>query len=207
MSNQTPEEIRAEIERTRTRLGADVEAVAEKVNPESAVQRQKDKARYKFQDLREQVMGASESAHNVADDLRYEAADRATQAKYALNQAPDVAKAKTRGNPFAAGLIALGAGWLIGSMLPSTQREQQFTADAAQQIQPRVQQATQSLKSNAQDLAEGLKEPAQQAFESVKQTAQDAAQDVKARGQYEGENLKDSAAQSAQAVKNTATNN
>lgn len=206
MSNQTPEEIRAEIEHTRNRLSSDVEAVAEKVNPESAVQRQKDKARNKFQDLREQVMGASDSAHNTADELRYEATDRAAQAKDALNQAPGLAKAKTRGNPFAAGLIAVGAGWLIGSMLPSTQREQQLTTETAQQIRPHVQQATESVKNAAQDIAEGIKAPAQQAFDSIKETAQDAAQDVKAHGQDETAHLKESATQSAESVKNTATN-
>lgn len=204
MSQQTPEEIRAEIERTRQRLGADVDAVAEKVNPESVVERKKNQARSKIQDIREQVMGVADHAGDSAQDLRHGVAERVSDSAQALGDAPQIAKAKTRGNPLAAGLIAVGAGWLIGSLLPSTSKEQELTSHLAQQAQPQMQQAAQSVKTGAQEIVENLKQPAQQAAESVKQTAQSGAEELKQHGKQAASELKDSAADSAKTVKNAA---
>jgi hypothetical protein len=39
----------------------------------------------------------------------------------AASSAPDMARRQTRGNPLAAGLIALGVGWLASSLLPLTE--------------------------------------------------------------------------------------
>ena len=162
MSQQNPEEIRAEIEATRARLSADVDAVTEKVTPENVVDRQKNKARNKIQGVRESIMGSADDArvagHHAAHDLRDEASYRMDQAGNAVSNAPAAAKAKTRGNPLAAGLIALGAGWLVGSLLPSSKKEQELVADAADRVQPHVQSAVDSTKEAAQDIAQDLKE-------------------------------------------------
>ena len=202
MSQQNPEEIRAEIEATRARLSADVDAVSEKVTPENVVDRQKNKARHKIQNVRESVMGSADDArvagHHAAHDLRDEASYRMDQAGNAVSNAPATAKAKTRGNPLAAGLIALGAGWLVGSLLPSSKKEQELVAEAADRAQPHVQSAVDSTKEAAQD----MKEPAKQAAESVKETAQSGAEQVKSQGQQEAGQLKGSAQDSAKNVKN-----
>jgi uncharacterized protein YjbJ (UPF0337 family) len=214
MSQQNPEQIRADIEATRARLGSDVDAVAEKVTPERVVERQKDKVRSSVQDkvqgVRERVMGSSDDRSGVggysAGDVRDEAAHRAEQARGAVQNAPATAKAKTRGNPLAAGLIALGAGWLVGSLLPSTQKEQELVADAADRVQPHAQHAVESAKGAAQEVAQDLKEPAQEAAQSVKETAQSGAQEVKQQGQGEAQHLKSSAQDSAQSVKDETKN-
>ncbi|MFC3481537.1 DUF3618 domain-containing protein [Kocuria carniphila] len=205
MSQQNPEEIRAEIEATRARLSADVDAVTEKVTPENVVDRQKNKARNKIQDVRESIMGSADDArvagHHAAHDLRDEASYRMDQAGNAVSNAPAAAKAKTRGNPLAAGLIALGAGWLVGSLLPSSKKEQELVADAADRVQPHVQSAVDSTKEAAQDIAQDLKEPAKEAAQSVKETAQSGAEEVKSQGQREADQLKGSAQNSAKNVK------
>ena len=205
MSQQNPEEIRAEIEATRARLSADVDAVTEKVTPENVVDRQKNKARNKIQGVRESIMGSADDArvagHHAAHDLRDEASYRMDQAGNAVSNAPAAAKAKTRGNPLAAGLIALGAGWLVGSLLPSSKKEQELVADAADRVQPHVQSAVDSTKEAAQDIAQDLKEPAKEAAQSVKETAQSGAEKVKSQGQQEASQLKDSAQDSAKNVK------
>lgn len=205
MSQQNPEEIRAEIEATRARLSADVDAVTEKVTPENVVDRQKNKARNKIQDVRESIMGSADDArvagHHAAHDLRDEASYRMDQAGNAVSNAPAAAKAKTRGNPLAAGLIALGAGWLVGSLLPSSRKEQELVADAADRVQPHVQSAVDSTKEAAQDIAQDLKEPAKEAAQSVKETAQSGAEEVKSQGQREADQLKGSAQNSAKNVK------
>ncbi|MCT1803289.1 hypothetical protein CKW39_01465 [Kocuria sp. WRN011] len=205
MSQQNPEEIRAEIEATRARLSADVDAVTEKVTPENVVDRQKNKARNKIQGVRESIMGSADDArvagHHAAHDLRDEASYRMDQAGNAVSNAPAAAKAKTRGNPLAAGLIALGAGWLVGSLLPSSKKEQELVADAADRVQPHVQSAVDSTKEAAQDIAQDLKEPAKEAAQSVKETAQSGAEEVKSQGQREADQLKGSAQNSAKNVK------
>ena len=205
MSQQNPEEIRAEIEATRARLSADVDAVTEKVTPENVVDRQKNKARNKIQGVRESIMGSADDArvagHHAAHDLRDEASYRMDQASNAVSNAPAAAKAKTRGNPMAAGLIALGAGWLVGSLLPSSKKEQELVADAADRVQPHVQSAVDSTKEAAQDIAQDLKEPAKEAAQSVKETAQSGAEEVKSQGQREADQLKGSAQNSAKNVK------
>ncbi len=205
MSQQNPEEIRAEIEATRARLNADVDAVTEKVTPENVVDRQKNKARNKIQGVRESIMGSADDARaagqHAAHDLRDEASYRMDQAGNAVSNAPATAKAKTRGNPMAAGLIALGAGWLVGSLLPSSKKEQELVAEAADRAQPHVQSAVDSTKEAAQDIAQDLKEPAKQAAESVKETAQSGAEQVKSQGQQEAGQLKGSAQDSAKNVK------
>lgn len=197
MSQQNPEEIRAEIEATRARLSADVDAVTEKVTPENVVDRQKAKARNKIQDVRESIMGSKDDAQDLRDKASY----RMDQAGDAVSNAPAAAKAKTRGNPLAAGLIALGAGWLVGSLLPSSQKEQELVAEAADRVQPHVQSAVDSTKEAAQNIAQDLKEPAQEAAQSVKETAQSGAEKVKSQGQQEASQLKGSAQDSAQNVK------
>jgi uncharacterized protein YjbJ (UPF0337 family) len=214
MSQQNPEQIRADIEATRARLGSDVDAVAEKVTPERVVERQKDKVRGKVQNtvqgVRERVMGSSDDEFTVGGyttgDVRGEAAHRADQARGAVQNAPATARAKTRGNPLAAGLIALGAGWLVGSLLPSTQKEQELVSDAADRVQPHAQHAVESAKGAAQDVAQDLKEPAQEAAQSVKETARSGAQEVKQQGQGEAQQLKSSAQGSAQSVKDETKN-
>ena len=217
MSQQNPEEIRAEIEATRARLGADVDAVSEKVTPDRVVDRQKSKVRGKVQDVREHVMGSSDD-HSGGSDLRGEAAHRAEQARDAAQNVPSAAKSKARGNPFAAGLIALGAGWLIGSALPSSQKEQDLAAKAADRAQPHAQGAAESAKDNAKSMAKDavknvamnvvtdVKEPAKDAAQSVKETAQSGAQEVKEEGKSQGQHLKSSAQGSAQNVKGQSKN-
>jgi hypothetical protein len=213
MSQQNPEQIRAEIEATRARLGADVDAVAEKVTPERVVERQKGKVRDKVQGVRERVMGSAHDSHDeftvggyTTGDVKDEAAYRAAQARGAVQNAPATARAKTRGNPMAAGLIALGAGWLVGSLLPSTQKEQELVADAAERVQPHAQHAVESAKGMAQEVAQDLKEPAQEAAQSLKETAQTGAQEVKSQGQTEAQQLKGSAQESAQTVRDQTKN-
>ena len=49
-------------------------------------------------------------------------------------QAPTMVREHTEGNPLAVGLIAFAVGWLAGSLVPSSQAEQQ----AAEQVKERA---------------------------------------------------------------------
>jgi gas vesicle protein len=205
MSNN-PDEIRADIERTRHDLGRDVDALAEKASPAKAVQRQGDRVREGLTNMKESVMGSptdpysSTSSPGLADraqDVAYDVQHRAEDTVHAVQQAPARVRQGTRGNPLAAGLIALGAGWLVGSLIPASRAEQETAERVKDQAAPLVDEA----KSAAQDVGENLKPQAQEAMQTVKDTATTGAGHVKAEGQDQAGRLKDESTRAAQNVK------
>ena len=198
-----PDEIRSDIERTRTEVGSDVDALAEKVNPTKAVGRQTDKVRERLGGMRDAVMGSPDDRDgSTLDDVKNKAGDWANQAGQAVQGAPDQVTRKTRGNPLAAGLIALGVGWLVGSLLPASKTEQGLATSLKEQAQPVVDEA----KNAAKEAADNLKPQAQDAVESVKQTATEGAQQVRDEGQQHAQNLSDQSQRAAQHVKDDAQN-
>lgn len=189
MSNN-PDQIRREIEDTRGRLSSDVNALTETVSPSNVARRQADKVAGAASSVKERVMGA-------ADDVRGTGSDATSSMGRAPGAAADKARRKTEGNPLAAGLVALGAGWLLGSMLPASEKEKQAAASIKDKAQPLVEEA----KSVAQDTAQELKEPAKQAAESVKAAATDATSTVAEEGKSTAEDVKSQAQSSADNVK------
>ncbi|KZX21443.1 DUF3618 domain-containing protein [Rathayibacter tanaceti] len=180
--NKTPEEIRADIERTRSELGGDVDALAEKVSPSAIAQRQTDKVKSAVGSVRDRVMG---SAHDASDSLSSGAGS---------------AKSTAEGNPFAVGLIAFGAGLLVASLIPATSGEKEAASRVKEQVQPVVDTVTDAAKEAAGE----LREPAQQAFAAVKDSATDAAQNVKEAGSSAAGEVQDSAREAKHAVQEDA---
>lgn len=195
MSNPNPNEIRREIDQTRAELGRDVDALAEKMDPNKVVDRQTEKVRNKWTDLKESVMGSADD-HDGPGALQ-QAGDEASQM---ADQAPETIKRRTRGNPLAAGMIALGVGWLIGSLIPASRAEQ----DAASTVKDKAQPAMEEAKSAAQEMGENLKPQAQEAADSLKGSAQDSMDRVKDEGQHRAQDLQEDSQQAAQRVKDTA---
>ena len=140
-------------------------------------------------------------AHSAADSL-HQAGDtvsaKLTDAGHAVSQTPDQVKAKTAGNPLAAGLIAFGAGLLVSSLIPASRTERE-TAD---QLKTAAQPLAAELSDAAKNVAQDLKQPAQKAMENVKATATDAAQNVKAEGQQAADDVKDRATDAKDNVQN-----
>ncbi len=62
-TSNDPDEIRAEIERTRAALSDDVDALADTANPKNIARRQVDKAKGRLSDVKDRVMG-------VGDDVK-----------------------------------------------------------------------------------------------------------------------------------------
>lgn len=168
MSSETPESIRADIERTRSELGLDVDALADKVNPSKAMHRQTSKVSGAFRSVRERVMGAADDAGGSITDAGSHAASRVSDAGHTV-------VAKAEGNPMAVGLIAFGAGLLAASLFPASTKERELAEQVKEKAQPLVEEA----QSVAQEVGEHLKEPAQQAAASLKDTAQESVEHVK----------------------------
>ncbi|WP_405372874.1 MULTISPECIES: DUF3618 domain-containing protein [unclassified Microbacterium] len=163
----SPDAIRADIERTRSELGFDVDALADKVTPSKIIDRQTGKVKGAFGSVRDRIMGAADDAGSSASHL----------AGSAAGAVHDV-KAKAEGNPLAVGLIALGAGLLVSSLIPASTKEKQLAETAKEQAQPLVDEVTDVAKGAAQNLAE----PAKDAAAAVKDRAAEAAQTVKDEG-------------------------
>lgn len=219
--SDNPDAIRSDIEATRARLGTNVDAVADKVTPSNIVHRQTDKVKDAVTGVKEKIMGTADSATNTVNDRMHSGAGHTSNALHstgdtlhgardnvastlsdagtAISHAPDQVKAKTQGNPLAAGLIAFGAGMLISSLIPASDKER----EAAQQLKTAAEPLATQVTDAAKDMAQDLKEPAQQAMENVKATATDAAQNVKTEGQHAATDVKDRATDAAGNVKNT----
>lgn len=188
--SENPDVIRADIEATRARLGTNVDAVADKVTPSHIVQRQTDKVKDAVFGVKEKVMGAADHTAGTVQSAGGSAASHFSDAGSAVADAPNQVKAKAQGSPLAAGLIAFGAGLLVSSLIPASQKER----EAADALKSAAEPLTTELTEAAQNVAQGLKEPAQAAMENVKATATDAAQNVKGEGQTAVDDVKGRAA-------------
>lgn len=189
--SENPDVIRADIEATRARLGTNVDAVADKVTPSHIVQRQTDKVKENVKDavfgVKEKVMGVAEDTADNVHHATGSAGAHVGDAGSAVAAAPAQLKTKTQGNPLAAGLIAFGAGLLVSSLIPASQKER----EAADALKSAAEPLTTELTDAAKHVAEGLKEPAQEAVENVKATAADATDHLKAEGQTAVADVKD----------------
>ena len=182
VSSDDPDAIRREIERTRGRLSNDVDTLGETVRPGNVAHRTAVSAKGRLSSVKDSVMGSAHDLQSTGGDAVHTVTDSA-------GDLPRKARSQARGNPLAAGAVALGLGWLVGSLMPASERERQLASTAKEKAQPLVDEA----KSVAQDVAQDLKEPASEAARSVKDTAQSGVQQVKDEGQSRAEDVKASA--------------
>jgi gas vesicle protein len=190
ITSNDPDEIRRQIDETRADLSANVDALGESVRPGNVARRQVDKVKGGITDIKDKVMGEADSAGSSV-------AGSVGSAKDAVASAPATATRKTRGNPWAAGLIAFGAGALLSSLLPATEVEKEAAATIKDKAEPLTDQA----KEAARDLAQSVKEPAQQAVQQVKDRATDAADTVKDEARENASDVASSSKEAAQQVR------
>ncbi|MBT2531038.1 DUF3618 domain-containing protein [Arthrobacter sp. ISL-48] len=201
--SDNPDAIRSDIEATRARLGTNVDAVADKVTPSNIVHRQTDKVKDAVFGVKEKVMGVADDAtarmHMGTSSTGNPVGSALGDAGSTIGEAPQQVMSKTQGNPLAAGLIAFGAGLLLSSLIPASEKER----EAADSLKTAAEPLTTELTEAAKEMAQGLKEPAQEAMENVKATATDAAEHVKEEGQMATADVKDRAADAKDHVQNT----
>jgi len=163
----SPEAIRADIERRRRELSQDTDALVDKVTPSKIAHRQTDKIKGAFGSVRERIMGA-------ADDAGSSLHDAGSSVSGGVSSAARRVGAKAEGNPLAVGLMAFAGGLLVASLIPASAQEKQIAGDVKEQAQPLVDEA----KSVAQQVGSDLKEPVQDAAAAVKDTAAEAVSTV-----------------------------
>lgn len=214
-TSSDPEQIRAEIEQTRSNLSYDVDALADQANPRNIARRQvdtvKESIRDKGNDLKDRIMGvasdagdsvrgAADNVRGAAGNVRDAAGNVAGNAQGTVSDVPSTIRRKSQGNPLGAGLVAFGAGLLVSSLIPASQRERQAAVDLKDRAQPLTDKVTDAAK----EVAGNLKEPAQQAAASVKDTATQAAQHVKEQSQDSAAEVKGTAQDAQQEVRDSS---
>jgi len=214
-----PDQIRREIDQTQRELSADVDALTEKVSPPRIMERRVRRTRVAMTNVKDRIMGSTSDAYQTAgsttsgtrqavsdraSSARDTASDMASSAADTVRSAPETVRRRAQGNPLAAGLIAFGAGWLLSSLLPASEPEQQVATQvkdfAAEQGRPVARELSQA----GQQAAGELRESAQQRAEAVKQTAADAAATVKGETQAAASDVKGQAQESAGRVRDQA---
>lgn len=168
----SPEAIRADIERKRRELSQDTDALVDKVTPSKIAHRQTDKIKGALGSVRDRVMGAADDAGSSLHDAGSSVAGGVSGAAHKVG-------AKAEGNPLAVGLMAFAGGLLVASLIPASTKEKGIAADVKEQAQPLVEEA----KSVAQQVGSDLKEPVQDAAAAVKDTATEAVSHVKSDAQ------------------------
>lgn len=169
----SPEEIQADIERTRANLSTDVDRLSEKVAPGKVLGRRVENVKSSVSSVRDRVMGSADDGSGLrgaGDSLSSKALDLTS----AASSAPQAVRQRTQGNPLAAGIIAFGVGMLISSLAPASQAEQQL----AQNAEEKAKELAEPLKQTGQEMAENLKAPVQESVQQVKDSATQAAQDT-----------------------------
>jgi gas vesicle protein len=220
MTSSDPEVIRRQIEETRSNLSYDVDALNEKVNPTRVVDRRVGKAKSSVTGLRDRVFGAAQEtgqhaggvASNAAGTVQGAASsaagsvqDAASTAADAVQQAPAALKSQAQGNPLAAGLIAFGVGWLVSSLLPTSEKEKQLASQAETAVKEHSQPLVDQAKNVAQEIGDNLKPAAQEAVESVKATAQEGVETVKSEGQSAAQDVQGQAKDAKETVQGHAS--
>jgi hypothetical protein len=225
-----PDQIRSEIDQTQRELSADVDALTEKLSPPRIVERRVQRTREAMTNVKDKIMGSTSDAYQTAgsatssaggsisdrassardtaagaaSSARDTAAGAASSAVDTVRSTPDAIRRRTTGNPLAAGLVAFGAGWLLSSLLPASQPEQQVATQVKDFATEQGRPVAQQLGQAGQEAAQELKESAQQRAESVKQTAADAASTVKGEAQSAAADVKDQAQESTSRVRDQA---
>jgi hypothetical protein len=200
-----PDQIRREIEYTRSSLSGDVDALASKASPRRMVNDRKRRVGETFRNVRDTVMGTPHDAtersehaastigdktSSVAATVSDNASSAASSAASAVQETPAAIRRQTEGNPLAAGLVAFGLGWLASSLLPASEKERR----AAGAVKEMVAEHADTLKAEAKDLAQEAKDnlggPAHEAVDSVRSSVRNASATVKDEGRSAADDVK-----------------
>jgi hypothetical protein len=197
MTTTDPDQIRREIEATRTELSTDVDALNYKVSPGRIVDDRKRRAQGAIRRVRDRVMGTASDLGEATGSATSALSDRTSSAAStvaeAAGQAPGKLRERSEGNPLAAGLIAFGVGWLASSLIPATSREQQAASQLKQLADGPTTAIKDAVSGAAQEVADELREPARDAAQALRSTATNAAQQVKEDGRSAAHEIRDHA--------------
>lgn len=183
----SPEEIEREIERTRATLSGDVDRLSEKVSPGKVVGRRVENVKNGAASVRDRVMGSRDDNSGLRGAGSSVSSATSTMTD-AASSAPSAVRRQTQGNPIAAGLIAFGVGWLLSSLAPASQPEQQLAEKAESAARDNL---AEPLKEKGHEVAENMQQPLKESAEQVKASATDAVQQTKEDARSAADDVKE----------------
>jgi ElaB/YqjD/DUF883 family membrane-anchored ribosome-binding protein len=179
----TTEELRRDIAARRDDVGRDLDAIGDRLSPGRIAERTRGRARYRVTMMRERVMGPARGAGSTMGDAKRHLGEQGRDVGSAVKEAPAQAlqavEDRVEGSPLAAGFVALGIGFLAGSLIPGTRRE----SDLASRLEPELQEATRSVASGAKDAVSEVAGVARDEATDLKEHASDAAHQVSSAAQ------------------------
>ncbi|WP_172383101.1 DUF3618 domain-containing protein [Streptomyces sp. MNP-20] len=166
----TPDRLKQEAEETRTHLSESVDRLAERLSPPRVARRRARAVRSRAEGVRDRVMGTARATTAQVGDTTGQVREQA-------GQTPERMRARAQGSPLAAGMVAFGAGLLVGALFPPTAAE----ARVGQRVRDHSEELVAPVKDAARETGADLREPAREAVSSVKDTAQEAARSTARR--------------------------
>ena len=212
----SPDQLRDQIEATRADMTHNVDVLAEKVNPSAIASRQLDTVKGALGGVKDKVMGAAHGTGDHVSGTGTTLSDKASgltgSVSNTVSGAPEALRSRTQGSPLAAGLIAFGAGLVLSSLLPASEKEQQAAVALKDKATPLVGEAktqTSELKDNLTPFARGaveqVKSTATDAVAATKDHASSATAEVTDHAQAAAAETKDDVADHAAAAKDEAS--
>jgi len=191
---QTPDQLRRDIEDTRDHLGDTLGAIEDRVSPRAIVDRRRSAMAERWRSMQEAVMGRADDMTSSASETAHGMASNASDA---VREAPQMVAERAQGNPWAAGLIAFGAGLLAASLFPATRVEQEQAERVVDGAKPLAEEAKRVAGDVASEVGEqgrghveALKEDATQAAEAVRDTARSAADEARDAGRAAAQDVR-----------------
>lgn len=164
---QDAEALRRDIEETRNHMTTTVDAIEDRVMPGRIIERRRNRMRNGVASVRDAVMGAPHQAKDAIASSGSSLSDDAGQLTEQVQQ-------RAAGNPFAAGLIAFGAGMLAATLIPPSEPERKVAAKAKEAVEPLVE----PLQDAARQVAEDAKAHGQEAVAAVQEAGSDAGAEL-----------------------------
>lgn len=166
--DETAGELRRDLDEQRNRIGHTVDEIGNRVVPGRVFARRSSGVRRRMSSIRERVMG--HDGDGAGDDWY----GTVSGPSYGAPTYPTGSTGSGRGRsmgpagaPIPAGIMALSAGFLVGSLLPPSRREREL----ARRMEPELGAAVNEAKAAGTQVVADLREPAREAAEAVKETA------------------------------------
>lgn len=227
--SETPEEIRADIERTRAALSEDVNVLVDEANPKNIAKRKVDQVKDATVGVKDKIMGTvsdalpghghSSSGHPGQASVGDRVGDKASAAQSAVAGTATSAQSAVGDAASSAQSAVSGAAATVGDVVSSAPGQLKRRAEGnplaaglvafgagllISSLLPasrKEQQAVRELKDNIEPVKQQVTQIAKEAAQTMQEPLQEAAQSVKATAQEAVQNVKEESTSAAADVK------
>jgi uncharacterized protein YjbJ (UPF0337 family) len=183
---QSTEELSQEIAETRRSMSSNVDALQDKVSPSAMVERRKAAARSRLQSARERVMGTARDTGSSAAGAAASAKDSAQETLGSVKDSAQNAASSTQerieGAPIAAGLVAFGAGLVLASLIPASDKEARAAAKVLDVAEEKGGPLVDEARSVGHEVAHDVADKASEAVQTVKEAAAESSERLASEG-------------------------